>query len=58
MAIKLVQKFKDAETDQELELIECPCGNNVYYITTENEKICACCHMTQAEAEAKKNEAG
>lgn len=45
MAIEMVTIFKDSESGKELDFISCPCGNNVYYVSKNDEKICTCCKL-------------
>lgn len=49
MAIKLINLFVDSATDEPIELVSCSCGNNVFYITFDNKKICSCCKANETE---------
>lgn len=46
----------DNDTDEVVNLLSCPCGNKVFYFTSDNEKICSCCRMTESEAETAQQE--
>jgi hypothetical protein len=50
MSIEMVTKFVDSDTKNELDLRVCACGNNAFYVTTNDVQICACCNMTSEEA--------
>ena len=49
MAIVTETVFKDSESGEHMQLLDCPCGNNVFYVTSSHERICACCKMTGEE---------
>lgn len=49
MAIKLINLFVDSVTNEPIELITCSCGNNVFYISVNNEKMCSCCNASESE---------
>lgn len=55
MALQIQQVFIDTETDSETQLVLCPCGNNVFYFTNNDKKICAGCYGTNEEAQAAKD---
>ncbi len=43
--------FKDGVSGKAVELVVCPCGNNVFYVTNANERFCVCCKMTGEESQ-------
>jgi hypothetical protein len=57
MAIITEVTYRDSETGDAVEFERCACTNDVFYVTTTNQRICACCKMTGAEAQAAKDAA-
>ena len=57
MAIITETIFKDSKSGEIVEFVCCPCGNNVFHVTSKGDSICACCKLSGAEAKQEKEEA-